>query len=212
MPAVRQPTPAPSQTVYRGPRTGQPARRFESAQPKRAVTVRAVLGAIGRLLTIAVLVVGGVFGYRWASTFLGSGFPSQIAGVPKSLAGGDQLKATIGTWRSEVSVEARSQIYSSSVNNNQDAFAVLKVTSPNGITPVELLRRLASEGSPIKLPVSRIHDEQVNAVDYTCATGVDQATDCLWHGVNGEVVIVMGGPSRDYGTTLTLTAAAHDSL
>jgi hypothetical protein len=164
------------------------------------------------VLTIAILVVGGVFGYRWASAFLGSDFPSQIAGVPKSLAGGDQLKATIATWRSEVSVEARSQIYSSAVNNNQDAFAVLKVTKSNGLTPVELLRRLGSEGSPTKLPASRIHDEQVNAVDYTCVTGVDQATECLWRGVDGEVVIVMGGPSRDYGTTLSVTAAAHDAL
>jgi hypothetical protein len=176
------------------------------------VTIRAILGAVGRLLLIAVLVVGGVFGYRWASAFLGSGFPSQIAGVPKSLAGGDQLKATIGTWRSEVNVEARSQIYSSAVNNNQDAFAVLKVASSNGVTPVELLRRLADGGSTIKLPASRIHDERVNAVDYTCATGVDQATACFWRGIDGEVVIVMGGPSRDYGTTLTLTAVTHDSL
>jgi hypothetical protein len=212
MPTVRQPTPVASQTVYRGPRTGQHARRFESAQPKRKVTVQAILGALGRLLVIAVLVVGGVFGYRWVSAFLGSGFPSQIAGVPKSLAGGDQLKATIATWRSEVNVEARSQIYSSAVNNNQDAFAVLKVTSSNGVTPVELLRRLASEGSPTKLPASRIHDEQLNAVGYTCVTGVDQATECLWRDVDGEVVIVMGGPTRDYSTTLTLTAAVRDSL
>jgi hypothetical protein len=168
---------------------------------------------VGRLVLVGVLVVGGWFGYRWTSTFLGSGFPSEIGGVPKSLAGGDQLKATIATWRSDVSVQARSQIYSSAVMNNQDAFAIVMVTaSPDGITPTEMLRRLASEGSTTRLPASQVHDERVTTVDYTCATGFDQATDCLWRGVDGEVVIVMGGPSRDYPTTLTLTEAAHVAL
>jgi hypothetical protein len=205
--------PAPSQAVYRGPRTGQHARHFESAQPKRGVTVRAVVGAFGRLLMIAALVVGGWFGYRWASTFLGSGFPSEIAGVPKSLAGGDQLKATIATWRSDVNVQARSQIYSSAVQNNDDAFAIVKVTAPpDGVTGVELLRRLASEGSATKFPASRIQDEPVNGIDYSCATGFDQTTECFWRDVDGGIVFVLGGPSRDFGTTLTLTAAAHDAL
>jgi uncharacterized protein YuzB (UPF0349 family) len=168
---------------------------------------------VGRLVLVGVLVVGGWFGYRWTSTFLGSGFPSEVGGVPKSLAGGDQLKATIATWRSDVNVQARSQIYSSAVMNNQDAFAIVMVTaSPDGVTPVEMLRRLASEGSTSRLPASQVHDERVNAIDYTCATGFDQATECLWRGVDGEVVIVMGGQSRDYHTALTLTEDAHLAL
>jgi hypothetical protein len=212
-PTVVRPAPAPAQAVYRGPRTSQHARRFESAQPKRGITVQRIVGTVGRLLTIGVLVAGGFFGYRWANTFLGSGFPSEIGGIPKTLAGGEQLKATIATWRSEVNVQARSQIYSSAIQNNQDAFAVLRVTAPaDGPTPVELLRRLASQGSTIKIPASRVHDEQVEGVNYACVTGVDQATECLWHGVGGEVVIVMGGPSRDYGATLTLTVTTHDAL
>jgi hypothetical protein len=175
--------------------------------------VKGALRSLARLVMIGALAVGAWFGYQWAATFLGSGFPTEIAGVPRSLAGGDQLKATIATWRSDVNVKARSQIYSSAISNNQDAFAVVKATPPaGGASPTELLRRLASEGSTIKLPLSRIQEEQVSGIDYTCVTGFDQATDCMWRDASGEVVIVMGGPTRDYGTTLTLTASAHDAL
>jgi len=216
VPTVRRATtaPLPPAQVYRGPRTGQHPRRFESAQPKRGgVTARGLLRGLIRIVTIALLLVGGWFGYRWAGTFLGSSFPADIGGIPKSLAGGDDLKATIATWRSETKVPARSQIYSSAVQNNQDAFAVVRVTSvPSGVTAVGLLRQLAGQGSPVKLPASRVHDEQVNGVPYTCATGYDQTTDCLWRASDGGIVLVLGGPSRDYQTALTLTVAAHDAL
>jgi len=214
-PAVRRPTlPPPVEQVYRGPRTGQHARRFESAQPaRRGVTARGILRSITRLLMVAALVAGGWFGYRWASQFLGSGFPSDIAGVPKSLAGGDVLKATIATWRSDTSVPARSQVYSSAVQNNLDAFAVVKVTSvPAGKTPVGLLKQLAGQGSTVKLSSSRVHQEQSDGVAYTCAIGFDQTTDCVWRTDDGGLVFVLAGASRDYTAAVTLAIAAHDAL
>jgi hypothetical protein len=165
------------------------------------------------VVTLAVLVAGAWFGYRLASQFLGSGFPSDIAGIPKSLAGGDTLRATIATWRSETHVPARSQIYSSAVQNNQDAFAVVRVTSvPTGATPVGLLKRLADQGSTLRLPSSRVHEVASDGVAYTCATGFDQTTDCVWKVDGGGLVFVLAGSSRDYASAIALAVAAHDAL
>ncbi|MBI3649091.1 MAG: hypothetical protein HY240_10135 [Actinobacteria bacterium] len=203
------------QETYRGPRIGQYATSFEIASSSRnASLARRVVSAAFRLAFVGLLVAGGWFGYRLVNDFLKPDFPGTIDGIPKTLdSGAGGLLGPVGRWASSLHLKTRSQVYGSAVQDNQDAFVVTKVTGWSGrFSPDKLLADLVNSGSQLKVPANQVKHERIGTTDYSCLTGKDMATRCLWSSAVGEVVIMVSGPSRSYDQVAELTAAAHDAM